>query len=330
MLKIYFDGIFDLFHKGHLLHLNKIKKMFNKEIFLIVGVIDDATATNYKRKPIINQEKRKKILESCIFVDKVIITNILNITKKFIKDNNIDYIVHAFSNKEDEEKQLDFYKIPKEMNIFVPIDYNKGTSTTEIINSGSWQDIWEKKGNNEIFDLSTLNGCEETKFDGKKFINTVLKFLPINNDEKILEMGCGSGYLAQYLSSFKYIGVDLSRNLVNKHINILGNIVLNFSSIDIIFKDKYFDYSLCNCMLEYLNNFDDLELTINNLERVTKKGLFIGNIRYKTRTEKIDKHKFEGVFSHLVIAKDYFLKRGYSVFDSEHNPNERFNAYKLF
>ena len=329
MLKIYCDGIFDLFHKGHLLHLNKIKKMFNEEIFLIVGVIDDVTATNYKRKPIMNQETRKEILESCIFVDKVIITDILNITKKFIKDNNIDYIVHAFNNKEDEEKQLDFYKIPKEMNIFKKIDYNKGTSTTEIINSGSWQDIWEKKGNNEILDLSTLNGWEETKFDGKKFIDTVLKFLPINNDEKILEMGCGSGYLAQYLSSFKYIGVDLSRNLVNKHINILGNIVLNFSSIDIIFKDKYFDYSLCNSMLEYLNNFDDLELTINNLERVTKKGLFIGNIRYKTRTKKIDKHKFEGVFSHLVISKDYFLKRGYSVFDSEHNPNERFNAYKL-
>ena len=93
---------------------------------------------------------------------------------------------------------------------------------------------------------------------------TILKFLPINNDEKILEMGCGSGYLAQYLSSFKYIGVDLSRNLVNKHINILGNVVLNFSSTDIIFKDNYFDYSLCNKV--YLNNFDDLELTINNLE----------------------------------------------------------------
>ena len=28
------------------------------------------------------------------FVDKVIIIDILNITKKFIKDNNIDYIVH--------------------------------------------------------------------------------------------------------------------------------------------------------------------------------------------------------------------------------------------
>ena len=32
----------------------------------------------------------------------------------------------------------------------------------------------------------------------------------------ILEMGCGSGYLAQYLNSFKYIGVDLSRNLVKE------------------------------------------------------------------------------------------------------------------
>ena len=79
----------------------------------------------------------------------------------------------------------------------------------------------------------------------------------------ILEMGCGSGYLAQYLNSFKYIGVDLSRNLVNKHINILGNIVLNFSSIDIIFKDRYFDYSLCNNMVEYLNNFSLLKTNLS-------------------------------------------------------------------
>ena len=330
MINIYCDGVFDLFHKGHLLHLKKIKELFDEKIFLIVGVIDDQTSIRYKRKPIFNENQRKEILNSCIYIDKVIVTNMLHITKQFIEDNKIDYIVHAFFNKDDENKQADFHKIPIKMNKFIPIEYNKGISTTEIIKSGSWQDIWEKKGDNQYTKLSSLNGWEETSFNGKNFIANFLKISSIKNNEKILEMGCGAGFLAQYLTSYNYTGVDLSRNLVNKHINILNNIVLNFSSVDIIFKDKYFDYSLCNSMLEYLDNFDDLDLTIYNLERVTRKGLFIGNIRHSTRTKKTNKHKFDGVFTHLVIPKEYFLKREYIILENKLNPNERYNVYKVF
>ena len=92
MLNIYCDGVFDLFHKGHLLHLKKIKELFDEKIFLIVGVIDDQTSIRYKRKPIFNKNQRKEILNSCIYVDKVIVTNMLHMTKQFIvqsKNRNV-------------------------------------------------------------------------------------------------------------------------------------------------------------------------------------------------------------------------------------------------
>ena len=57
MKRIYIDGIFDLFHRGHLESLKQAKNI-DKDIYLIVGIIDDETASGYKRKPIINQFDR--------------------------------------------------------------------------------------------------------------------------------------------------------------------------------------------------------------------------------------------------------------------------------
>ena len=51
-LIIYIDGIFDLFHFGHIELFKKCKNLFPK-VILIVGVIGDKIATLYKRKPIL-------------------------------------------------------------------------------------------------------------------------------------------------------------------------------------------------------------------------------------------------------------------------------------
>jgi len=55
--RIYIDGIFDLFHRGHVEILRKAKNYRNNTT-LIVGVISDSVATNYKREPIYNEEDR--------------------------------------------------------------------------------------------------------------------------------------------------------------------------------------------------------------------------------------------------------------------------------
>ena len=52
----------------------------------------------------------------------------------FIKEHNIDLVVHGFSNEIDREKQKDFYDEIKKNGYFQEIEYYKLTSTTEIIN----------------------------------------------------------------------------------------------------------------------------------------------------------------------------------------------------
>ena len=129
---IYTDGIFDLFHRGHIEFLNNIKKKYPTSQ-LIVGIINDIESTNYKRKPIYNEEDRYTIIENLKCVDRIIKDAPLIINEEFINNNKIDLIVHGFSNIEDSEKQNEFFEIPIKLNKFETLPYYSKISTTEII-----------------------------------------------------------------------------------------------------------------------------------------------------------------------------------------------------
>jgi cytidyltransferase-like protein len=130
-IRIYIDGIFDLFHRGHLDVLRKAKE-FRKNTTLIVGVISDNDATQYKRKPIYNEEDRYLIINSIKYVDEVIFCPPLKLNNDFIKKYQIDLVLHSFSNVTDYEKQKEFYSGDIE-NIFHIIPYNSNISTTNLL-----------------------------------------------------------------------------------------------------------------------------------------------------------------------------------------------------
>ena len=58
----------------------------------------------------------------------------LGMCKQFLEDNNIDLVVHGFSNKNDFEKQKHHYQDIIDLGIFRYIEYHKDESTTNIIN----------------------------------------------------------------------------------------------------------------------------------------------------------------------------------------------------
>ena len=73
MKKVYVDGVFDLFHRGHLESLRKAKNALNdpENTLLIVGVVSDEDCKSYKRTPMINEEDRVEIVKNIKFVDEV-------------------------------------------------------------------------------------------------------------------------------------------------------------------------------------------------------------------------------------------------------------------
>lgn len=131
-VRIYTDGVYDLFHRGHVESLKQCKSLF-EDTYLIVGVLSDEVATHYKREPIYKEADRYALLENCKGVDQVIQNAPLVITEEFMILHNIDYVIHGFSNPEDKHKQDDFFKIPKQLNKFKEIQYYSPISTTQII-----------------------------------------------------------------------------------------------------------------------------------------------------------------------------------------------------
>jgi cytidyltransferase-like protein len=133
---VYIDGVFDLFHRGHLESLVKAKNALGDpdNTFLLVGVVSDAECAGYKRVPIINETDRVEIVQNIKMVDEIIFPCPLVVDMDFIKTHNIDMVVHGFCNDADREKQRDFYAEINSKGYFKEIEYYSKISTTDIIN----------------------------------------------------------------------------------------------------------------------------------------------------------------------------------------------------
>lgn len=132
---VYIDGVFDLFHRGHLESLIKAKNIFNdtNNTLLIVGIVNDKDCESYKRKPIIKEDDRVEIIKNLKIVDDIIFPCPLIVTNEFLEKNNIDLVVHGFVDENDRQKQKEFFNEIVELGKFKEIDYYKETSTTKII-----------------------------------------------------------------------------------------------------------------------------------------------------------------------------------------------------
>lgn len=70
-VRIYADGVFDMYHIGHAKVLEQAKKLF-KHVYLIVGVSGDQETIEKKGKIVMNEFERVEILKHCKWVDEVI------------------------------------------------------------------------------------------------------------------------------------------------------------------------------------------------------------------------------------------------------------------
>lgn len=126
------DGVYDMFHVGHLNMIREAKKRCD---FLIVGVHSDAIVEGYKhRKTVINENNRREIVEAIRYVDKAVINNTrdkLELWKKYKFD-----VVFIGDDWKGTERWNNFEKILGEKGVSVEyIEYTKGISTTQIRNT---------------------------------------------------------------------------------------------------------------------------------------------------------------------------------------------------
>lgn len=130
-VRIYSDGIFDLFHIGHARLFSQLKNMF-PNVYLIVGVCSDVNTLKNKGSVVMNEKERYESVLQCKFVDEVIEDAPWVLDIEFLNNHNIDYVAH------DEAPYAgagtdDVYGFVKKIDKFILTKRGAKISTTSII-----------------------------------------------------------------------------------------------------------------------------------------------------------------------------------------------------
>ncbi|KAH9411385.1 cytidylyl transferase-like [Ordospora pajunii] len=132
-VRIYCDGVYDLFHYGHARSLKQAKNLF-PNVHLLVGVTDDDITVRLKGNLVMDENERAEGLYHCRYVDEVITSAPWVLTMDFLKKHRIDFVAHDDVPYKGEGMD-DIYKFVKDLGMFLPIRRTLGVSTSGIIAS---------------------------------------------------------------------------------------------------------------------------------------------------------------------------------------------------
>jgi choline-phosphate cytidylyltransferase len=130
-VRVYADGVFDLFHLGHMRQLEQAKKAF-PEVYLMVGVTGDEETHKRKGLTVLSGMERAETVRHCKWVDEVVENCPWIVTPEFLEKHQIDYVAHDDIPYGADEGD-DIYKPIKEAGKFLVTQRTEGVSTTGII-----------------------------------------------------------------------------------------------------------------------------------------------------------------------------------------------------
>jgi choline-phosphate cytidylyltransferase len=132
-IRVYADGIYDLFHFGHARSLEQAKKLF-PNTYLLVGCCSDEVTHTFKGKTVMTESERYESLRHCKWVDEVIPDAPWVVDQEFLDKHNIDYVAHdSLPYADASGASKDVYDFVKAVGRFKETKRTEGISTSDII-----------------------------------------------------------------------------------------------------------------------------------------------------------------------------------------------------
>jgi len=132
-IRVYADGIYDLFHFGHAKSLEQAKKLF-PNTYLLVGCCNDELTHKYKGRTVMTEDERYESLRHCKWVDEVIPDAPWVVSEEFLDKHNIDFVAHdSLPYADASGAGKDVYEHVKKLGKFKETQRTDGISTSDII-----------------------------------------------------------------------------------------------------------------------------------------------------------------------------------------------------